>query len=496
MKNSIPILLLFLILFSPAYAQLKPSDALYKTIMSKDSLLFSVGFNTCNVGEVERTLSDRFEFYHDKDGVADKNKFMADFKKGLCRTPDTFQAKRVLLKNSTEIYPMYKDGKLYAAIQNGTHQFFEKEINQPEHFGSTAKFTHLWMLENGNWKLFRSLSFDHQLKQLTVEKNNIFDHDAAIENWLKENKVPTLGLGIIEDGQLKQVKVFGDIKPGVSAPYNTYFNVASLTKPVTAMVALRLVSMGKWNLDEPLYKYWTDPDIVDDPRHKKLTTRLILSHQTGLPNWRWKNEDKKLSFQFDPGTKYQYSGEGFEYLRNALEKKFGKTLDQLAKELIFQPLKMNDTNYIWDRNTDESRFAIGYNKEEKPYPTDKRKIANAADDLITTIEDYGKFMVNIMNGGNLKPEVYKDMIKKQVKTGADKSFGLGFEIYDLGNGEYALSHGGSDNGTQCIVFILPQTRKGILIFTNADDGYKVYEKLILQYLGEQGRKIVDTEMKK
>ncbi len=187
---------------------------------------------------------------------------------------------------------MYKDGKLYAAIQNGTHQFFEKEINQPEHFGSTAKFTHLWMLENGNWKLFRSLSFDHQLKQLTVEKNNIFDHDAAIENWLKENKVPTLGLGIIEDGQLKQVKVFGDIKPGVSAPYNTYFNVASLTKPVTAMVALRLVSMGKWNLDEPLYKYWTDPDIVDDPRHKKLTTRLILSHQTGLPNWRWKNEDK------------------------------------------------------------------------------------------------------------------------------------------------------------------------------------------------------------
>ncbi|WP_073552402.1 serine hydrolase [Elizabethkingia meningoseptica] len=496
MKNSIPILLLFLILFSPAYAQLKPSDALYKTIMSKDSLLFSVGFNTCNVGEVERTLSDRFEFYHDKDGVADKNKFMADFKKGLCRTPDTFQAKRVLLKNSTEIYPMYKDGKLYAAIQNGTHQFFEKEINQPEHFGSTAKFTHLWMLENGNWKLFRSLSFDHQLKQLTVEKNNIFDHDAAIENWLKENKVPTLGLGIIEDGQLKQVKVFGDIKPGVSAPYNTYFNVASLTKPVTAMVALRLVGMGKWNLDEPLYKYWTDPDIVDDPRHKKLTTRLILSHQTGLPNWRWKNEDKKLSFQFDPGTKYQYSGEGFEYLRKALEKKFGKTLDQQAKELIFQPLKMNDTNYIWDRNTDESRFAIGYNKEGKPYPTDKRKTANAADDLTTTIEDYGKFMVNIMNGGNLKPEVYKDMIKKQVKTGADKSFGLGFEIYDLGNGEYALSHGGSDNGTQCIVFILPQTRKGILIFTNTDDGYKVYEKLILQYLGEQGRKIVDTEMKK
>ncbi|WP_254488724.1 hypothetical protein, partial [Salmonella enterica] len=72
--------------------------------------------------------------------------------------------------------------------------------------------------------------------------------------------------------------------------------------------------------------------------------------------------------------------------------------EQLAGELIFQPLQMHDTNYIWDENTDESRFAIGYNATGQPYPTEKNKTAIAADDLHTTIGDYGNFMVSVMKG--------------------------------------------------------------------------------------------------
>ncbi|RXM51676.1 MULTISPECIES: serine hydrolase [unclassified Chryseobacterium] len=485
-------LLFFFLFFNTIQAQLSKTDSLYRAIMSKDSLLFSVGFNTCNSQQTEAVLSDHLEFYHDKGGFSDKKKFMTDFKNGLCKAPDVYRSKRVLVDKSTQIYPMFKDGKVYAAVQNGEHLFYEKEGSREEKLVGEAKFTNFWLLENGDWKLARSLSFDHHAKE-TINQETVFNNDQEIENWLKENKIPTLGLGIIEDGVLKQVKVFGDIKKGSPAPYNTYFNVASLTKPVTAMVALRLISLGKWKLDESQDAYWTDPDIANDPRHKKLTTRLILSHQTGLPNWRWMNADKKLNFQFDPGTQYQYSGEGFEYLRKALEKKFKKTLDQLAQELIFQPLQMKDSNYIWDQNIDESRFAIGYNEEGKPYPIEKNTTANAADDLHTTIEDYGKFMVSLMTGKNLKPEVFQEMIKKQVKTKENKYFGLGLEIYDLGEGEYALSHGGADQGTRCIAFVLPKSGKGLLIFTNADNGYKVYEKLVLHYLGEEGRRIVDIE---
>ncbi|MDQ1854925.1 serine hydrolase [Chryseobacterium sp. WLY505] len=491
-KFSMFILPFFMLFMSVMQAQTEKKDPLYKTIMSKDSLFFSVGYNTCNIKQMENLLSDSFEFYHDKGGFEDRKNFIIDFKNGLCKSPETYQIKRVLVDKSTEVYPMYKEGKIYAAIQNGDHLFYEKMGNQAEKLVGEAKFTHLWILENNEWKLKNSLSFNHHPKQ-TTDSETMFDNDQSMQSWLKENNIPTLGLGIIEHGKLQQVKVFGEIRKGIPAPHNALFNVASLTKPVTAMVALRLISSGKWKLDEPLDTYWIDPDISNDPRHTKLTTRMILSHQTGFPNWRWMNADKKLNFQFDPGTKYQYSGEGFEYLRKALEKKFGKTLEQLAQELIFQPLKMKDTSYIWDKNTDETRFITGYNEKGETYPIEKSNTANAADDLHTTIEDYGNFMISIMKGKNLKPEIFQEMVKMQVKTKENKYFGLGFEIYDLGNGDYALSHSGADKGTQCITIVLPKSGRGIVIFTNVDDGYKAYEKLVHHYLGKDGKKIVEIE---
>jgi CubicO group peptidase (beta-lactamase class C family) len=490
MKKQIFTLFLLLATFT-AFAQVDKNSDLYKTILSKDSLLFDVGFNNCDIKQFEILLSENLKFYHDKDGISDKAKFLFDLKNGLCKNPETRQVNRFLVKESTEIFPLYKNGVLYGAVQNGEHLFSEKRETQ----AGIAKFTNIWQLETGEWKLATSFSFDHQAYDNKKAEKRIFDNDVEIEKWLNENKVPALGIGVIENGKLKQVKVFGEITKGVSAPYNTIFNVASLTKPVTAMVALKLVSLGKWNLDEPIYKYWTDPDIANDPQNKKLTTRIILSHQTGFPNWRWMNENKKLNFQFEPGTKYQYSGEGMEYLRKALEKKFNKSLQQLAKELIFQPLKMNDTRYVWDKNIDTSRLAIGYDNNGKAYETVKNKTPNAADDLLTTIEDYGKFLVSVMNGDGLTQRVFEEMTSNQVASTKGKHFGLGFEIYDLGNGEFALSHGGSDNGVQTIFFIFPKSKKGLLIFTNSDTGVSVYENLLKHYLGENGQKVFDIETK-
>lgn len=479
-----------LLMALPAFNQVSQNTDLYKTIMSRDSLLFDVGFNTCDIKQFENLLSDSLKFYHDKGGFSDKAKFLSDLRNGLCKDPGKRQVKRTLVKEDTEVYPMYKNGVLYAAVQNGTHTFHEVIENQP----GIAKFTHLWQLEKGEWKLRNSISFDHQALAPRETAKSIFDQDKEIEKWLQENKVPVLGLGIIENGQLQQIKVYGELTKGIAAPYNTIFNVASLTKPVTAMVALKLVSQGKWDLDEPLYKYWTDPDLANDARHEKLTTRLILSHQTGFPNWRRMNKDKKLSFQFDPGTRYQYSGEGMEFLRKALEKKFKRSLQQLADELIFQPLHMTDTRYVWSEKVDTIRLAIGYDANGNAYETVKNKVPNAADDLLTTIEDYGKFLISVMNGEGLSPNIFDEMITAQVASTKGKHFGLGFEIYNLDKGQYALSHGGSDEGVQTIVFILPQKKQGILIFTNSDTGTAVYETLIKHYLGTNGQKIIDIEM--
>ncbi len=494
MKKQI-LFIYLLITSSSTFSQLPKTSDLYKTILSNDSLLFNIGFNTCDIIQFEKLLSDKFEFFHDKDGFSDKQRFLNSLKNGLCNSPTTYQSRRELITESTEIFPLYKNNILYGAIQTGNHRFYETNAGEQQKYASSAKFSHVWNLENGSWKLIKGLSYDHQDKDVSNYQSAIFDNESEIDKWLIENKVPTLGLGIITNGKLQQVKVFGELKKGETAPYNTIFNVASLTKPITAMVTLKLVSAGKWDLDEPIFNHFIDPDIANDPSCKILTTRHILSHQTGFANWRGNNKDGKLHFEFIPGTQYQYSGEGFEYLRKALEAKFQKSINQLASELIFDPLQMTDTKYYWDEKTDSTRYAIGYDSQGIAYETVKNKTANGADNLLTTVEDYGKFLTSILAIEGLSQKVYEEMISHQVSTKKDKYFGLGFEIYDFGNEEFALSHGGADEGCQTIVFLFPTTKSGIIIFTNVDDGYKVYEKLLKHYLGEVGNKIIEIETK-
>ncbi len=326
---------------------------------------------------------------------------------------------------------------------------------------------------------------DAQGKELTFK-----EYEARINRWLTFSRVPAVGIGIIEDGKLREILVYGDLRKGDPAPYNSIFQVASLTKPVTAMIALTLVSQGKWQLDEPLSHYWVDPDVLNDPRHLLLTTRHVLSHQTGFDNWRWNNKSKKLVFNFDPGTKFGYSGEGFEYLKHALENKFRMSLDRLADSLLFRPLGMNDTRYVWDAGIDTLRYAVPHDTAGIELEIPKNQVASAADFLKTSVEDYCKFGVAVMNGKGLTKDVFSEMVTPQVKVGKYESFGLGWDIMNkLSNGEYILLHTGSDAGTRTAVILFPQSRKGIVIFTNGDNGNKLIELVVLEYL-DLGREIL------
>ncbi len=129
MMKQLGILLITLITFS-AFAQVDQNSDLYKTILIKDSLLFDVGFNTCDIKQFENLLSDNLKFYHDKDGISGKTKFLTDLKNGICNNQANRQVKRFLVKESTEIFPLYKNGVLYAAVQNGEHMFSEKRESQ------------------------------------------------------------------------------------------------------------------------------------------------------------------------------------------------------------------------------------------------------------------------------------------------------------------------------------------------------------------------------
>jgi len=328
-----------------------------------------------------------------------------------------------------------------------------------------------------------------------IGNGNSLPDSTTIISMMKDKNVPVLGIAYIEDGQVKQAGVYGTLDNGMPAPITTIFNVASITKTITAMVTMRLVEQGKWDLDEPICHYWTDPDVKDDARSKRLTTRHILTHQTGFPNWRRMTATGKLEFEFEPGTKFQYSGEGMEYLRHALEQKFHCTLDKLADSLIFGPLQMTNTHLLWNDSM-LGDFAVAHDSSGIALAINKNNEASAADLLKTTVTDYSRFMIWIMNGAGLTGDLYTQLTSPLSKIKDNKYMGLGWAVYTgLPGDEVGMSHSGHDEGVHTIAIILPGSKRGLLIFTNSDNGWQLYNDLAVAFLGKQGQAIANIEMK-
>ena len=501
MLNKICILVLNLIpLFG--FCQLEKSDTLYIELKVLDSLLFEEGFNKCRLSVVDSVVSANFEFYHDQNGIQDKPLFLKGFKESLCSTPER-KPIRKLVKGSLDVFPLYNEGILYGAIQNGVHEFYIKEPKKELYKTNIAPFTSLWIIEKNQWKLKRVLSYDHQNPKPDYGKkfesnypSPLFTSDSDIEELLIQHKIPSIGIGYINNGGLAQVRVFGEKTTGVPADFSTIYKVASLTKPITAIVTLKLVEKGLWNLDESIYKYHIDKDVKNSPELKKLTTRHILSHQSGFPNWRHLTESQNLLFEFEPGTQFQYSGEGFEYLRKSLEAKFDKGLEQLAEELLFEPLSMNNTHFYWSNNLNEKNYAVEHDEFGQPIPYEKYTATNAAANLLTTVEDYGIFMAHIINGAGLSDTLFQQFITPYSNKKAGIYWGLGCQLLlDLNdNGEFAVMHGGGDYGVKTIMLMFPKSKKGLLIFSNSENGMILWRKIIEEYFGAVGEEIVKRQL--
>ena len=221
--------------------------------------------------------------------------------------------------------------------------------------------------------------------------------DRKVPVWLKAYEVPSAAVAFIEHGKLAWIAVYGEQTPGVPATEKTLYNIASLTKPISAEVILRLTSQGKLSLDEPVYSYWTDWDVKDNPWSKLLTARLCLSHQTGFPNWRGQNPDKVLNFKWQPGTNTGYSGEGYNYVARYAENRVGRSFEDLAQQYVLDPISMKDTSYT-PRDSWVGRQA-------KPVESNFRTRWNAADLVRTTVGDYAKFVISVMHNEGVSKEI-------------------------------------------------------------------------------------------
>ena len=478
-----------------AFSQINKSDVLFRQIQTADSLLFAVGFNGCDTSALQDKISDHFISYHDQVGITEsKSEFVNGIQNGACNL--SYKAFRELDKGSVAIYPLKRNGKLYGAVQTGRHTFYGLEDENQSHLTSQARFTHVWMKESEEWRLTSVLSYDHLDFFKKNTEDGLFIDNEITGQWLSERGIPSVAIGYIENGLVRQTSVFSQPNLEDQFSLNTIWNVASLAKPITALVALKLVDQGFLKLDQPFSEYYSDPKLSQNRNYEQLTLRHILSHQTGLPNWLDDESHDLDFFEFDPGEKYQYSGEGYDLLRRALESIFEKSFQALAEDLIFTPLEMSNTSFVWRTSFDELPLADWHKEDGTLYDYGKFYEPNGADDLLTTIGDYSKFVHYVLHGANLSLELQSEMVADQVRVSNFKHFGLGWWIDEQINedGHFAIVHGGDDIGVHCIAFILPDVDKGLIIFTNSDNGTEGYVDIVNHFLESDAAGIFNAEM--
>lgn len=304
--------------------------------------------------------------------------------------------------------------------------------------------------------------------------------DTLVPALLAQKQVASVSIARIERRRLAFTAAYGEARPGVAATPSTLYNIASMTKPISAEIVLRLATRGRISLDEPMSRFWVDPDLRDDPRRHLLTPRLSLSHRTGFPNWR----DGTLRFERDPGIAFGYSGEGFEYMARFVEKKTGTGFETWAQRLVFDPIGMRETAYTRKRWF-EGRMALPYDGTGHPLSPQIASRAIASDDVYSTPRDYARFMRALMRRQSILPAFAAERARVQTDRRAElcpppndtgcaeeAGMGLGWESYRI-HGRRYLMHTGMDAGTFTLGYFSPDTGNGTILFTNSSNGPQV-----------------------
>ncbi|MCP4623943.1 MAG: beta-lactamase family protein, partial [bacterium] len=183
----------------------------------------------------------------------------------------------------------------------------------------------------------------------------------TVPHLLKKHSVPGAAVAVFVNGEVVFKCGCGVQCSGEDNPIDerTAFDGASLAKPVFSYGVLRLARDGKLDLDRPISDYLEKPYTKGDERINKITARMVLSHTSGLPNWRpnfWTSSDSEIEIskspgslktQSEPGSRFKYSAEGFNYLQAAVEQVTNDRIDHFIKNCVLDPLGMSRSSFVW-----------------------------------------------------------------------------------------------------------------------------------------------------
>ncbi|MBD3340373.1 MAG: serine hydrolase [Candidatus Lokiarchaeota archaeon] len=199
----------------------------------------------------------------------------------------------------------------------------------------------LLFINFGSFALSQSLS----LRISEPVDSVIADLKSYIPYRMSEADVPGLAITIIRDNKIVWSEGFGVANRLIRQPIEsgTVFEVASISKVITSYIALRLINQGTLSFDEPVKQYLNDPWLPSSEYSDNMTIRHLLSHSSGLgDDILFMNKD----INFKPGSEFLYSGVGFLYLQEIIEHVTNESLEEIADQLVFQPLGMGNSSFI------------------------------------------------------------------------------------------------------------------------------------------------------
>lgn len=273
-------------------------------------------------------------------------------------------------------------------------------------------------------------------------------------------------------------------QPEMPVTDRTVFEAASLSKPVFAYLVLQLVDEGVIDLDRPLAADLAWPRITDQALYRALTPRMVLTHQTGLPNWAGDTDDPDrtdpIAFASAPGAGYSYSGEAYELLRALVELRTGRTLDQLFRERLGELMPLST---FAPPLPPEAAPARGYVSARAPGAGKAAdNTGGAAGGLLTTAADYAAFVGRVCSGQGLSATTYAGMLEPVTPvTNGDypgpAAFGQGWAVTRLGP-ETIVLHGGNNDEFRSLAVFLPDSGDGVVILTNGRYGGDLIDAIV------------------
>lgn len=314
-------------------------------------------------------------------------------------------------------------------------------------------------------------------------------------------KVPSLSIAVAIDGKLAWAKAYGETVKGSGerADNNTLFQVASLSKPVASLAALKLVAANKLDLDSPVNQYlktWQIPT-NEFTRKTPVTLRHLLSHRAGTNIHGFKGYQPSdaipTSMQIvaglspantapvvveqEPGTRYRYSGGGFQIAQLAIEDVTSMGYARFVKNSILEPLSLTRSNFAYPQTDDNA--AIGHvGPDSTPikgtgyvYPE------LAAAGLWSTPSELVKLGSAIARNSVGKKALLPAGIIKQLIPDSAKSEGLGFGLNDDGDG-VVFVHNGHNPGFSARWFNYADGRASVAVFTNSDSGGELIREVL------------------